>query len=194
MPMILRGVAYYDGYRKTQSSQEKENPVPVDTEKHSCSSHKDFPVEEIELTALDSESRVAAPFGYIYNNSRSLTVAIRNIRNQELIRRNRVTDVAQRTKVALTDVGVPKNWNGDLAPVNAALVAPSRGGRLTSSESEGATGPKRHKTVVFGTTYKRPMSSSGRPLVDIMIMIFAYKSPIDKRFYTPLFLVCRYLE
>ncbi|CAH2253846.1 jg22179 [Pararge aegeria aegeria] len=33
---------------------------PLDTEKHSCSSHKHFPIVGIEPTALDSESRVAA--------------------------------------------------------------------------------------------------------------------------------------
>ncbi|CAH2233014.1 jg701 [Pararge aegeria aegeria] len=41
----------------------KERPPTVKhpvTEKHSCSSHKHFPVVEIEPTALDSESRVAA--------------------------------------------------------------------------------------------------------------------------------------
>ncbi|CAH2226501.1 jg26440, partial [Pararge aegeria aegeria] len=32
-----------------------------------------------------------------------------------------------------------------------------------------AAGSKRHKTVEFGTPYKRPMSSSGRLLVDMMM-------------------------
>ncbi|CAH2207675.1 jg14203, partial [Pararge aegeria aegeria] len=37
----------------------------------------------------------------------------------------------------------PKCWNGDLAPVYAALVDPPRGGRMTSSESQGAAESKR---------------------------------------------------
>ncbi|CAH2235757.1 jg7615 [Pararge aegeria aegeria] len=45
------------------------------------------------------------------------------------------------------------------------LVDPQRGGLTTSSASQVAAGRKRHKTVEFGTPYKRPMSSSGRLLV-----------------------------
>ncbi|CAH2245506.1 jg8734 [Pararge aegeria aegeria] len=45
-------------------------------------------------------------------------------------------------------------WNGDLARVNAALVDPSR--------KQEAAGSKRHKTLVFGTPYNRPIFSSGR--------------------------------
>ncbi|CAH2215992.1 jg5583 [Pararge aegeria aegeria] len=60
-------------------------------------------------------------------------------------------------------------WNGDLAWVIPALVYPRRGGRMASNESQGAAGPKRHKTVVFGIPYKRPMSSSLRPLDGMMM-------------------------
>ncbi|CAH2240007.1 jg3435 [Pararge aegeria aegeria] len=46
------------------------------------------------------------------------------------------------------DVGILRCWNGDLAPVYVGLmVNPRRGGRTTSSELQGAVGPKRHKTV-----------------------------------------------
>ncbi|CAH2242744.1 jg11902 [Pararge aegeria aegeria] len=48
---------------------------------------------------------------------------------------------------------------------------PQRGGQMTSSESQGAPRPMRHKTVIFGTPYRRPLSSSGRRLVDIILMI-----------------------
>ncbi|CAH2245093.1 jg15931 [Pararge aegeria aegeria] len=51
---------------------------------------------------------------------------------------------------------------GITALVNAALVDPRRGGRTTLGASQVAAGFKRHKTVEFGTPYKRPMSSSGR--------------------------------
>ncbi|CAH2222829.1 jg16113 [Pararge aegeria aegeria] len=68
------------------------------------------------------------------------------------------------------NVGVPRCWNGDLAPVNVALVDPTRCGRMTSSQSLATAVPKPHKTVVFGTPYKRHMSSSGRLLVDMMIL------------------------
>ncbi|CAH2208142.1 jg2785 [Pararge aegeria aegeria] len=43
--------------------------------------------------------------------------------------------------------------------------------QLTSLESQGAAGPKRHETLVFGTFYKRPMSSCGRQSVDMMMMM-----------------------
>ncbi|CAH2236266.1 jg7030 [Pararge aegeria aegeria] len=56
---------------------------------------------------------------------------------------------------------------GDPAQVNAALFSPQRGGQTTYNESLGAAGNKRPKTgwmVDFGTSYKRPMSSSGLPI------------------------------
>ncbi|CAH2246290.1 jg3724 [Pararge aegeria aegeria] len=48
---------------------------------------------------------------------------------------------------------------------------PRTGGKMTSSESLGAAGGKRPRTVYCGTPYKRPMSSSGRRLVDMMMMM-----------------------
>ncbi|CAH2238896.1 jg13704 [Pararge aegeria aegeria] len=39
--------------------------------------------------------------------------------------------------------------------VSAALVDPQRGGQTTLSASQVAAGSKRHRTVEFGTTYKR---------------------------------------
>ncbi|CAH2215558.1 jg1034 [Pararge aegeria aegeria] len=48
---------------------------------------------------------------------------------------------------------------------------PQRGRQTTSSASQGAAGYQRLKTVEFGTPYKIPMSSSGRILVDMMMMM-----------------------
>ncbi|CAH2207689.1 jg25673, partial [Pararge aegeria aegeria] len=69
------------------------------------------------------------------------------------------------------DVVVPRCWSGNLAPVNAALVDPQPGGDTTSNEPRVAAGYKRLRTVDFGTPYKRPMSSSGRQSVDLMIAL-----------------------
>ncbi|CAH2232703.1 jg5327 [Pararge aegeria aegeria] len=52
---------------------------------------------------------------------------------------------------------------------SAALVDPQRGGQTILSASQVAAGSKRHRTVEFGTPYKRPMSSSGRLSVDLMM-------------------------
>ncbi|CAH2227324.1 jg9, partial [Pararge aegeria aegeria] len=46
---------------------------------------------------------------------------------------------------------------------------------MTSGESPGAAGGKRPRTVYCGTPYKRPMSSSGRQFVDVMMkLLMAY--------------------
>ncbi|CAH2231303.1 jg20617 [Pararge aegeria aegeria] len=66
----------------------------------------------------------------------------------------------------------PAPWN--LAQVNAALVGPKRGGQTTSNESLGAAESKRPRNMNFGTPYKRPMSSSGRLSVDVMMMMMTY--------------------
>ncbi|CAH2238421.1 jg21125 [Pararge aegeria aegeria] len=59
------------------------------------------------------------------------------------------------------------------ALVNAALVDPRRGGGTTLGASQVAAGFKLHKTVEYGTPYKRPMSSSGRLSVDMIMITFA---------------------
>ncbi|CAH2266084.1 jg17608 [Pararge aegeria aegeria] len=69
------------------------------------------------------------------------------------------------------DVGVQRCWYGSPALVSAALVDPQRGGQTILSASQIAAGSKRHKTAKFGTPFKRPMSGSGHPLVDMMMMI-----------------------
>ncbi|CAH2215578.1 jg27648 [Pararge aegeria aegeria] len=110
-----------------------------------------------------------------------LRVSLRDkIRNVEIRRRTRVTDIVQRVAklkwqwaghiVRRRDGrwGVPWCWNGSPVLVNAALVDPRRGGRTTLGASQVAAGFKRHKTVEFETPYKRPMSSSGRLSVDFM--------------------------
>ncbi|CAH2226475.1 jg22201 [Pararge aegeria aegeria] len=68
------------------------------------------------------------------------------------------------------DVGVPRCWKGNSAPVNAALVDPQPAGQATSSESRGDAGYKQPRIVDFGTPYKIPMSISGRQSVDLMLM------------------------
>ncbi|CAH2269166.1 jg1699 [Pararge aegeria aegeria] len=102
-----------------------------------------------------------------------LGVSLRDkIRNEKIRRITRVIEIAQRvaklkwkwaghiarrtdgrwgSKTVLADWC----WNGDPAPVNAALVGPQRGG---PNKSLGAAGSKRPRTVNFGTPYKRPMS------------------------------------
>ncbi|CAH2229238.1 jg6745 [Pararge aegeria aegeria] len=54
--------------------------------------------------------------------------------------------------------------------VSAALVDPQRGGQTTLSASQVAVGSKRLRIVELGTPYKRPMSSSGRLSVYVMIV------------------------
>ncbi|CAH2248504.1 jg18535 [Pararge aegeria aegeria] len=91
----------------------------------------------------------------------------------------RVTDIAQRVAKLKwqwgtrfggeMDVGVPR-------VVNAALVDPRRGGRTTLGASQVAAGFKLHKTLEFGTPYERPMSSSGRLSVDMMMMTYKMKN------------------
>ncbi|CAH2254160.1 jg14368 [Pararge aegeria aegeria] len=62
-------------------------------------------------------------------------------------------------------------WNGSPVLVSAALVDPQRGGQTTLSASQVAVGSKRLRIVELGTPYKRPMSSSGRLSVDVMMMM-----------------------
>ncbi|CAH2208231.1 jg27972 [Pararge aegeria aegeria] len=110
------------------------------------------------------------------------------IRNVEIRRRTRVTDIAQRIDLLKWQWAghivrrrdgrwVPRCWNGSPALVIAALVDSRRGGRTTLGASQVAAGFKRHNTVEFGTPYKRPMSSRGRLSVDLkmmMVLIFIF--------------------
>ncbi|CAH2238511.1 jg6205 [Pararge aegeria aegeria] len=68
-------------------------------------------------------------------------------------------------------VGLPRCWNGSPELVSAALVGPQRGGQTRLSASQVAAGSKRLRTLEVGTPYKRPMSSSGRLSVDVMMMM-----------------------
>ncbi|CAH2261083.1 jg5466 [Pararge aegeria aegeria] len=73
----------------------------------------------------------------------------------------------------MMDFGVPRCWYGCPEVVSAELVDPQRGGQTASQV---AAGSKRHKTVAFGTPYKRPIqSSSGRLSVDMMMMTLIYE-------------------
>ncbi|CAH2207399.1 jg422 [Pararge aegeria aegeria] len=111
-----------------------------------------------------------------------LGVSLRDqIRNEEIRKRTRVTNIAQRVSKLKSKWaehiarridgrwGSIPYWNGDSAQVNAALVGPQRGGQTTLNESPGAAGNKRPRTVDFGTPYKRPMSSSELQSVEVMI-------------------------
>ncbi|CAH2208667.1 jg320 [Pararge aegeria aegeria] len=83
------------------------------------------------------------------------------IRNEEIRRKTRVTDVAQRVAKLKWQWRTDGRWGFKLewnpAPVSAALVNPQLGGQTTSNESRGAIGYKRPKIVDFGTSYKTPM-------------------------------------
>ncbi|CAH2253883.1 jg22190 [Pararge aegeria aegeria] len=79
------------------------------------------------------------------------------------------------------DVWVPRSWSGNPAPVNTALGDPKPGRQTTSSESRGAAGYKRSKIVEFGTPYKRPISSSGRQSVDLMMMMMMMRICLSER-------------
>ncbi|CAH2237856.1 jg14824 [Pararge aegeria aegeria] len=85
------------------------------------------------------------------------------------------------------DVGVPRCWNGSPVLVSAASVDPQRGGQTTLSASQVAVGSKRLRIVELGTPYKRPMSSSGRLSVDVMMMMMMlmklYFNSVDKSSY-----------
>ncbi|CAH2235770.1 jg7628 [Pararge aegeria aegeria] len=72
------------------------------------------------------------------------------IRNVEIRRRTRVTDIAQRV-AKLKWQRAPRCWNGSPELVSAALVDPQRDGQTILSASQVAAGSKRHRTVEFGT-------------------------------------------
>ncbi|CAH2236729.1 jg16969 [Pararge aegeria aegeria] len=61
-----------------------------------------------------------------------------------------------------------KCWSGSPAPVNAELVDSQPGGETTLNELRGA---KPTRIAEFGTPHKRPMSSSGRQSVEVMMMM-----------------------
>ncbi|CAH2239443.1 jg23874 [Pararge aegeria aegeria] len=71
--------------------------------------------------------------------------------------------------------GVPRCWNGSTTPqrwsTGPTLRCGQRDEQTTLSASQVAAGSKRHKTVEIGTPYKRPMSSSGRLSVDMMMIM-----------------------
>ncbi|CAH2241866.1 jg16255 [Pararge aegeria aegeria] len=50
------------------------------------------------------------------------------------------------------------------------------------STGDRSVGPNEVETVEFGTPYKRPMPSSGRLLVDMMMMITIHNSSIYEEF------------
>ncbi|CAH2216113.1 jg2979 [Pararge aegeria aegeria] len=74
------------------------------------------------------------------------------------------------SKIMLGSQGAGMAQHNSPALVIAALVDLQRGAQTILSASQVAAGSKRHRTVEFGTPYKRPMSSSGRLSVDMMKM------------------------
>ncbi|CAH2267068.1 jg8332 [Pararge aegeria aegeria] len=63
--------------------------------------------------------------------------------------------------------------------VSAALVGPQLGGQTTLNASQVTAGSKRLRTVELGTPYKRPMSSSGRLSVDVMMMMMSLTDTVQ---------------
>ncbi|CAH2243548.1 jg1595 [Pararge aegeria aegeria] len=111
-----------------------------------------------------------------------LGVSLRDqIRNEEIRRRTKVTDISQReAEVAIGGAHssenrltlgfqLPRCWSGNPAPINAALVDPQPGGQTTSSESRGAAGYKRLRIVEFGSPYKRHMSTKDEVFVGTLL-------------------------
>ncbi|CAH2243834.1 jg15136 [Pararge aegeria aegeria] len=70
--------------------------------------------------------------------------------------------IAQRT----IDVG---SQCAELEPRTGKCSAGTSSRRWTDEMTDGAAEPKQHKALMLGTPYKRPMSSSGRPAVDMMM-------------------------
>ncbi|CAH2218440.1 jg4419 [Pararge aegeria aegeria] len=110
-----------------------------------------------------------------------LGVSLRDqIRNEEIRRRTRVTDIAQRVSKSQWVGHIARRTDGrwdskvlEWQPRTGkrSVGRPQPGGQTTSSESRGAAGYKRPRIVELGSPYKRPMSSSGRESVDLMIML-----------------------
>ncbi|CAH2207771.1 jg3037 [Pararge aegeria aegeria] len=110
-----------------------------------------------------------------------LGVSLRNrIRNVEIRRRTKVTDITQRVaKLKWQWAGhIVRRKDGRWGPKvlewqprtgKRSVGRPQRGGQTTLSASQVAAGSKRLRIMELGTPYKRPMSSSGRLSVDVIL-------------------------
>ncbi|CAH2217813.1 jg47 [Pararge aegeria aegeria] len=78
---------------------------------------------------------------------------------------------------------IPAPWDPNVHPSELCAPPRRRGGRKTLGASQVAAGFKRHKTVEFGTPYKRCMPSSGR--LSVNMMINPYGSPLQSKGLTP---------
>ncbi|CAH2217300.1 jg22393 [Pararge aegeria aegeria] len=114
-----------------------------------------------------------------------LGVSLRDrIRNVEIRRRTRVTDIAQRVaklKWQSAEGHIVRRKEGRWGPPTMWTDCVT-----TLSASQVAAGSKRHRTEEFGTPYKRPMSSSGRLSVDMkmmMIRAFCDRACLEKYYY-----------
>ncbi|CAH2255374.1 jg15420 [Pararge aegeria aegeria] len=98
-----------------------------------------------------------------------LGVSLRDrIRDVQIRRRTRVTDIAQRVaKLKCQWAGHivrRKDGRWGLKVVGAGIL-------VSAALIDPRQGEQRHRTVEFGTPYKRPMSSCGRLSVDMMMTI-----------------------
>ncbi|CAH2237254.1 jg11223 [Pararge aegeria aegeria] len=91
------------------------------------------------------------------------------------IRITRVTDIAQRV-AKLKWWHIAQRTTGRWGP-KVLEWRPHTGKRSRRTsihqpyDIKRVAGPRRHKTVVFGSAYKIPIFSSGRLLVDMMMMM-----------------------
>ncbi|CAH2241826.1 jg16218 [Pararge aegeria aegeria] len=92
-------------------------------------------------------------------------------KNKEIPRRTRVTDIAQQVAKLKWAGHIARRTNGCWAlkvlkwrprtGKGSVGKPPMRWSDDIRRVAERTVEPKRHKTVIFGTPYKRPMSSSG---------------------------------
>ncbi|CAH2236887.1 jg20296 [Pararge aegeria aegeria] len=92
------------------------------------------------------------------------------IRNKEICRLTRVSDIAQRVVILkwqraghkarrIDGHWGPRCGNGSPVLVSAASVDLQPGGQITSNESRASIGNKRPRIVVFGTLYNATTAS-----------------------------------
>ncbi|CAH2266712.1 jg19845 [Pararge aegeria aegeria] len=112
-----------------------------------------------------------------------LGVSLRDqIRNVEIRRRTRVTGITQRVAKLKWQWAGHIVWRKDarrgpkvLEWHKRSVGRPQKGGQTTLSASQVAAGSKWHRTVEFRTPYKRPLPSSGRLSVDMMMTLLVKK-------------------
>ncbi|CAH2237318.1 jg15779 [Pararge aegeria aegeria] len=86
----------------------------------------------------------------------------RSVEKPEFIAQQQRAEHSSENRLSLRPQGAGMATSG-----KRSFGRPQRGRWITSGKSPGVAGPKRHKTMVFGTSYKTPLSSSGRQSVYI---------------------------